>query len=217
LSTRTGRSRIHGRAASLPLTPRSAPASLPDRRRDRTLRRSIATGLVALLLAWQPGARSAHAQPDTNEYRIKAAFLLRFAQFVEWPAEAMQGRDALQLCVLRPTPFGSDLHELASGERIKGRAVRIVDVDAAGPFGACHVLFIPDRAAGRAALRLVATLHILTIGEGDRFLQEGGIIRLRTIDGRVRFEIDATAAERAGLKLSAQLLRLAIDVRRGGS
>lgn len=168
-----------------------------------------------LLLTWPSAATATRAQPAADESRVKAAFLLRFAQFVEWPPESLNGRDAMQLCVVRPSPFGSDLRELASGERVKGRAVRIADVDAAGPFDACHVLFIPGRATMRAVLRRVGSRHILTVGEGERFLEEGGIIRLRTIEGRVRFEIDAAAADRANLKVSAQLLRLALEVRRG--
>jgi hypothetical protein len=56
-------------------------------------------------------------------------------------------------------------------------------------------------------------LPILTVGETPRFLENGGIISLHVVDRKVRFEIDARAAARAGLTLSSQLMRLASNVR----
>jgi hypothetical protein len=43
------------------------------------------------------------------------------------------------------------------------------------------------------------------------------VVQLRLVGNRVRFHIDAGTAERAGLRLSAQLLRLAVSVRGGRS
>jgi hypothetical protein len=41
-------------------------------------------------------------------------------------------------------------------------------------------------------------------------------VKFSTIDDKVRFEINADAADVAGLKISAQLLKLATTVRRRG-
>ena len=73
---------------------------------------------------------------------------------------------------------------------------------------------LPDElAARRAVLQSIESSPILTVSDAPRFLDEGGIVQLKLVDNRVRFAIDATAARRAGLRLSAQLLRLAIQVR----
>jgi hypothetical protein len=157
-------------------------------------------------------------QDVSNASRVKAAILYRFPGFVEWPAEAVEGRTTLDICVLGPTtPFGTVLDELVAGEALGGRAlnVRLVTPRNADT---CHVLFVPDGSdAKRTVLASVADRPVLTISDADRFLDEGGIVQLRLLDDRVRFEVDLSAAERAGIRLSAQLLRLALRVRGGTS
>jgi hypothetical protein len=63
----------------------------------------------------------------------------------------------------------------------------------------------------------VANLPVLTVGDGDTFLDDGGVIQLRTLDRRVRFDISMSAAQHSRLRLSSQLLRLALEVRGGPS
>jgi hypothetical protein len=50
---------------------------------------------------------------------------------------------------------------------------------------------------------------VLTVGEGDRFLRDGGMVALVVDNRRVRFDINQTAATGAGLGLSARLLNVA--------
>ena len=67
----------------------------------------------------------------------------------------------------------------------------------------------------RRLLRAARDRPILTVGEDDRFLHEGGIIAFRVVDRRVRFDVDLAHARRAGLRLDVQLLRLARQVHGG--
>jgi hypothetical protein len=158
------------------------------------------------------------ASPVTQEYRLKAAFLYRFPQFVEWPARALDGRATVDLCVVAPNPFGAVLDELVEGETLGGRVLRVRQLDGGAQAPSCHVVFLPgDAAVRRIVLRQVATVPVLTVSDSPQFLNEGGIIQLSVVDNRVRFEINASAADRAGLRLSSQLLRLALNVRRGPS
>jgi hypothetical protein len=163
------------------------------------------------------GPPVALAQDVAATERLKAAFLSRFPQFVEWPATALAGRTSLDVCVVEPNPFGTALHDLAGGERIADRPLRArpVSRDAAAD---CHVLYIPAATPGRRALlERLKGRPVLTVGDADGFLDDGGVVELRLIGNRIRFHIDAAAAERAGLRLSAQLLRLAVSVRGGRS
>jgi len=80
----------------------------------------------------------------------------------------------------------------------------------------CHVLFVGARSdVATPVLRAAAGRPILTVGEGDRFLESGGIILMKIVDGRVRFDVNATSAARNGLRISSQLLSLALTVREG--
>jgi len=78
----------------------------------------------------------------------------------------------------------------------------------------CHVLFVSS-AADRVPLFVNAATGapILTVSDAPGFLDEGGMIELRIIDRRIRFAVNVQAASRAGLRLSSQLLDLAIEVR----
>jgi hypothetical protein len=155
-------------------------------------------------------------QQTTPEYRLEAAFLGSVPFYVEWPSSAWDHRTAVQLCVLRPIRFGALLQEAVAGQRMGSRPMVIREIDADDPVSECHVLFIglANDATVRALLHRTARLPILTVGDEPAFLDAGGVIALLDVrDGRVRFDVSAEAAGRAGLKISSQLLRLARTVR----
>lgn len=159
------------------------------------------------------------AQETAAEYRLKAAIVSKFPQFVQWPEAAWSNRPTLEFCILKPNPFGGALHEMITGERVNGRAFTVREVGTPEELDECHVLFAttgPREARARqAAITRAAMLPILTIGDDPDFLSRGGIIGLRMINGRVRFEVDIGSAGRVGLHLSSQLLQLALAVRGG--
>jgi hypothetical protein len=174
--------------------------------------------LLALVVLVALGGGTVRGESSADEYRLKAVFLYRFAEFVEWPPEAWTNRDHLEICALAPAPFAQALREMIGSERLRGRTVAIREIDPDGPVESCHLLFAsgpPDR--WRPALRRVANLPVLTVGDGDTFLDDGGVIQLRTLDRRVRFDISMSAAQHSRLRLSSQLLRLALEIRGGPS
>ena len=174
-------------------------------------------GLTALAVVLAIANPRAQAPAAAAEGKLKAAFISKFPQFVEWPAPLFERDVALTLCVAPPDPFGSDLDELVADQSLNGHPMVVRRVNHEANLNGCHVLFLPSTSAGEARhlLRKAASLPMLTIGDDRRFLDEGGIIRLRMVGGRVRFEVSVTAANRSGLKLSSQLLQLALSVRGG--
>jgi hypothetical protein len=175
--------------------------------------------LAVSLFCWVAAAVPAvRAQAVADEFHLKAAFIYRFPQFVEWPLPALKGRQTLDLCVLSPNPFGDALEELVDGETVNGVPLSVRQVDGGTSLATCPVLFLPAAAPDRrAVLRQLANQPVLTIGDSPKFIEDGGIVQLRVVDRRVRFDINTRAASRAGLHLSAQLLRLALNVRGGTS
>jgi hypothetical protein len=172
--------------------------------------RSLLIGVAAVICV--PGHPA--AQSASDEYRLKAAFVYRFPQFVEWPEAAVQDSRTLDLCVLQPNPFGSDLENLVNGESLNGRPLRVRVIASVDALTGCHALFAGARGDTAAAvLKAAVGRPVLTIGETDRFLEAGGIILLKVVERRVRFEVNTTNAQKAGLRISAQLLGLAAAVR----
>ncbi|MGE0702862.1 MAG: YfiR family protein [Vicinamibacterales bacterium] len=170
---------------------------------------------LAAFVAAVVGVSPSRAQDDpaVDESRLKAAFVFRFPQFVEWPEQAIASRPTLDICITRPNPFGTMLDELVAGETLNGRQLVVRQVGARESPEGCGVLYISgDGATASAHLTRASGQPVLTVGDSPTFIERGGIIRLLMIDRRVRFEIGAAAAERAGLRLSSQLMRLAVAV-----
>jgi len=148
----------------------------------------------------------ASAQDVPLEYRVKAAYLFNFTKFVEWPAAALPDQRALTICVAAPSPFGSALDETVRGEAVAGR--RLVTRTVSGVEG-CHVLFVPQGVSVEPLLRNTRSRPVLTVGESTEFLRQGGVVKFIREDGKIRFEINQDAAQRAQLRISSRLLRLA--------
>lgn len=175
--------------------------------------------VLALLAAPVVGV-TLSAQPNEGALRLKAAFVFQFPQFVGWPPAALDGSDSFELCVFQSSgPLAGFLEELVSGEAVKGRPIHVSRIRAGEPITHCHTLVAIGRAEDGAAVTLkqAAGHPILTVGDTEGFLDDGGIIALKIVNQRVRFEIDVANAQRAGLQLSSQLLRLALTVRGGPS
>ena len=172
-------------------------------------------GAVLLALSLLAGGVRPDAQSAPSESQIKAAFVYRFTDYIEWPDAALAGRKAIELCVVRPSPVSSDLAALVAGQMLDGREFLVRDVVVDDPLSTCHLLFIPASASrqGRAFVQKVLNQPVLTVGDYEAFLSEGGTIGLKVVDGRVRFEVSLAAARRANLRLGSQLLRLALRVR----
>ena len=169
-----------------------------------------------LLLAVAPVAFAADA-PVAREYQIKAAFLFNFTRFVEWPAHRFITADSpIVMGVFGRDPFGGELEKIVAGRRVNGRSILVRAVGSTSDLSTVHLLFVPageDRPAKLAAL-LAGQLAFATVGESERFTALGGMITFVPEADKVRFTINLVATERAGLKLSAQLLKLASAVRR---
>jgi hypothetical protein len=169
--------------------------------------------VLGVMLALAGAVRAAGAQDAPLEYRARAAFIFQFPHFVDWPQAATDGRTSIQICVLTPSPLAAVLTTFVKGESVRGRSLTVRSLTGVEPIDTCHVLVLTT--SGEAAstlLKMAAPRPILTVGERDGFLEDGGIIRLRVISGHLRFEISAANAQRAGLRLGSQMLSLAVTV-----
>ena len=177
------------------------------RQANRDLTRKIAIFLLFALLA---NASGLQVRGETiNEYQVKAAFIFNFAKFVEWPSDAFGEGGALVVGVIGDDPFGGALDRL-NGNTANGRALRIKRFRSGDDPRACQVLFISaseDRHL-RKIMESIRGTNVLTIGESTQFGQSGGMIRFVIQDNKVRFEINASAAGQAGLRISSKLLAL---------
>jgi hypothetical protein len=167
---------------------------------------------LGLLTAGLAAPAPVSPQDGPLEYRVKAAFLLNFARFAEWPEEALPEGDApIYVCVYGSDPFRGALDELIKGESVGGHPLEVRRLRPGGDLSACHVVFIgaSERARLPQVLGRVRGQPVLTVGEMDGFLENGGIIRFVLEQRRVRFDVNLEAAEQAGVRLRSQPLKVA--------
>src|SRR5713226_5695405 len=175
--------------------------------------------LIAVLLAWLLiGVSSLEAQQaKPTAYEVKAAYLFNFGKFVQWPAKVTGGNnDPFSICVLGKDPFGASLDATIAGEAIDGKSILAKRISKPQEALNCRVLFISSSEDAQLKV-ILATLEktsVLTVSDMSQFTRRGGMIQFVEDAKRVRFEVNLTVTERAGLTLSSQLLKVAIGVRR---
>ena len=172
--------------------------------------------LAGLMAAAVALAAPPPALADTTlETAVKANFLYKFGPFVEWPPRAFPAPNSpLVICLAGEDPFGSVLDDAVRGQAMAGRPVIVRRLTSTQAVGACHILFVGrSKGQGEAFLKAALGQPVLTVTDQSRGVS-GGIIQFVLKDGRVRFDIDADAAQAAGIPISSKLLGLAVSVRR---
>ncbi|MGZ5493427.1 MAG: YfiR family protein [Thermoanaerobaculia bacterium] len=151
-------------------------------------------------------AGSARAQPVASEYQVKAAYLLNFARFVEWPADVLPASSPLDIVVVGDDSFGVLRGTSANGHTIRLQHLRWDDV--LTPY---QIVFISasEEAHLPEILRNLGHNSVLTVSDIDRFSLRGGVIEFRMVGNRLRFDINRSAAIAAQLNISSKLLSVA--------
>jgi YfiR/HmsC-like len=199
-------------------------------RRDRTFeirpaRKNWQVRVLALLRQMVTGVLCV-AMVSTNllcenqkpsEYQVEAAYLFNFGKFVNWPSEAAEkNTGSFVICVLGDDPFGTSLDQLMGHGTVKGKGLVAKRITRVQDAAACQVLYISSSEASRAA-KIISTLgntSVLTVSDIPQFIERGGMIQFILDGGKVRFQVNLSAAENAGLVMSSELLKVAVSVRR---
>lgn len=149
---------------------------------------------------------------EANEYQIKAAYLLNFPNFVDWPGTTNNGSQSpVRLCLLGSDPLGSALSRMMADRLSRGRSLLLRRVSRTDAVSDCQILYIGP-SESKYIPQILDSLHnvsALTVGETDQFAEQGGMIQLVMEDNRIRFKINPSAASQAGIRISSKLLALA--------
>jgi hypothetical protein len=150
----------------------------------------------------------------SKEQQLKAAFLYNFTKFIEWPARSFPDESSpIIIGLLDRNPFGDELDQVVKGRLVNGRAIVVRIVHTAEDAHAAHLLFVPEGEEGRLAV-VPAGAALVIIGESRDATARGGVITFIHEGDKLRFEINIARAEQRGLRVSAQLQKLAAAVRR---
>jgi hypothetical protein len=171
-------------------------------------RRQLTRVCCVLLLAMAAG--SAHGQSaEEREQALKAGFLFNFFSYVDWQ-KPDKNEGAFVLGIVGDETFAA-ANKALSGKMAKGRRIEVRKVDDFSKLSMYHLVFVSasEERRAREIINQAQASGVLTVGEGSSFLHEGGVINLVPAHNNFRIEINPTNAEKAGLTISSQLLKLA--------
>ena len=166
--------------------------------------------LAALMTALGGTASSWAEKPSRDD--VQAAYLYNFGKFVRWPER--DSHAPLVVCVAGQDSFRQTIEKLVAGEQIDERPLQVRSVDHPEDTMGCSILFVGTPESGKAQGYLEATAGkpILTVGDGPDFLARGGMIQFVLVEDHVRFSVNLEAANRNGVNLSSELLKVAVSV-----
>lgn len=153
-----------------------------------------------------------------TEYQVKAVYIYNFSRFVEWPSKPGQLVDGFSICVLGQDPFGQNLNSALANVTIAGKKVAVKRISTPQEAESCRVLFISGSEEKRLKqiLGVLDGASILTVSDMPEFAERGGMMQFVWDGDRVRFEVNLATAAHAGLSLSSELLKVAVNVKGSG-
>jgi hypothetical protein len=176
--------------------------------------RLLVAGIGALALIAAGGIGAGAQAQSLGENDVKAAFVLKLVNFVQWPNS---NTNDLVIGFIGADATSDALQRQVAGKSVNGRRIVVRRLGQDGDLKACQVIFVgaSERKNTPSVLERVRGTSVLTVGESDGFGQHGGIVNLMLNDGRIRFEVNPHGAERAHLQISSRLLSLATIVADG--
>jgi hypothetical protein len=151
------------------------------------------------------------AQVSASESQVKAAFVENFARFVEWPRDSLPAPSSpLVIAVIGDDPIRGALDDIR-GKLANGHPIEVRHLGWDANLRGIHIVFISASEEHHLAAVLESCQKgpVLTVSDLDRFSLSGGIIELRMVGNRVRFDINRSVASAAHLNISSKLLSVA--------
>jgi hypothetical protein len=176
---------------------------------------------LALVLVVASPATLGGANPadSPSELELKAAFVLNFVRLVKWDSVSGEADNTeLVVCALGNSDFANAVRHVAAGKVVGTRSIS-VRLNPNPDASHCRVLIV-DAAQypiTRQALNGIRDAPVLTIGNGAGLIQMGGMFELIVEDHKVQFDASLEAVRRAGLDVSARLLQLSRNLRKGAN
>lgn len=177
---------------------------------------TLAAGCLLALLAF---GSEAQADGGLVERQVKAAYLFKFASFVEWPDGAfVQPGTPFVIGVAGNDALAEQLDYVVAGRNINGHAVQVRRVRRGDRLAGLHILFVgeTDRAAVAELVDGARNGSVLTVSDTPEAFAAGCMVNFVINDEKVRFEVAMRHVNAGHLRISARMLSVAARVLAGG-
>ena len=173
-------------------------------------------GAAVTLTAWMRApVVLAQGPAQASEAQLKAVFLYRFGDFVEWPAGAMpEGDRPFTIGVVGADLVAAELERSVAGRTVQGRRVTVRRLRRGEPANGLQVLFVGQAEAPRFAEMAASASGkpLLLVTDSEGAFGQGSMINFVAVEDKMRFDVDLASADRGKLKISSRLLALARKV-----
>jgi hypothetical protein len=146
-----------------------------------------------------------------DEYAVKAAFIYRFTEYIEW--KDLSNNDYFSIAILGKSEITGPLQTIANTEKVKNKTMSVKEYNSMNEISACNILFLSKSSSvslGSVLSKFSKSTLIITEREG--YGKEGAHINFVVINNKIRFEVNLKAIKRDGINMSSELLKLAIIV-----
>lgn len=153
------------------------------------------------------------ANVNTQQYAFKAAFLFNFIEYIDWKNDAESG--TFNFAVLGDSPITEQMRIVARNQRAKNKKINIAEYENVNEIGLCYILFVSNTSS--IPLEDVISKFenkpvLIVTEENEGGVKKGPFINFFIESGKLKFEINLKAINKAGIKISSQLLQHAIIV-----
>lgn len=164
-------------------------------------------------------AGTRNVQNALAERQVKAAYIYKFASYVEWPVAAFARSDSpLVIGVMGADMLAEELEHTVVGRTVSGRSFSVRRLSLSDSLAGVHILFIGKAAVRAQIAEMLAVAKgqpVLTITDSPEYYSSGTMINFILADNRLRFEVALRPVSYSGLKISARMLGAAYKVESG--
>lgn len=167
---------------------------------------------ILFLLALFTTSVIAQPQTEAEELNLKAAFIYNFTRFIEWDDDVFP--NDFVIGVLGNSMIDEPLEEIAQSHKAVNKEIKIRRFTSLDEIEKCNILFISKNVKISLVDILAKTdlKKTLIISEKENYAKQGACINFVIINKKLKFEVNIKAIDNAGLKISSQLLKLAIII-----
>jgi len=115
------------------------------------------------------------------------------------------------VAILGDESVATEFAAMSDGKSVDGHPIKLILNPTAEQCAESHILFIGSGEA-RKTSEIVTGLKcasVLTVGESDQFMDQGGMINLALRERRIILEVNLDATRQTELKISSKLMALA--------
>ncbi len=183
--------------------------------------------LLWQMLAWllalamlAPVPVRGEAAASVLERQVKAAYLYKFAGYVEWPEGSFAKPDApLVIGVAASEALAAQLEQTVAGRSVEGHPVTVRRLKRGESLSGLHLLFVggADKTHLGEWLGAARGQPVLTVAEADEGNAQGSMINFLMAEERLRFEVALKPVSQSRLRISARMLAAALRVAGGNA